>query len=85
MRAVGTRFFVVGLLTLFMFVPLFFAGAIIDERSGYSRDTARSIAQEWGGLRGTALDALMWGVGAGLFLLGARAVWAVTFASGLGA
>ena len=40
----------------------------------------RVIAHEWGGVKGAALDALMWAIGIGLFLLGARAVWAVTFA-----
>jgi len=39
----------------------------------------RTIAHEWGGLKGTALEVFMWVVGAGLFLTGARAVWAVTF------
>lgn len=45
----------------------------------------RTIAHEWGGLKGAALDVFMWTVGLGLFALGARAVWAVTFAQGLGA
>lgn len=40
----------------------------------------KTIAEEWGGLRGRASEVLMWGAGLGLFLLGARAVWAVTFA-----
>ena len=40
----------------------------------------RVIAHEWGGLKGAALDTLMWAIGVGLFALGARAVWAVTFA-----
>jgi fumarate reductase subunit C len=40
----------------------------------------RAIAFEWGGLKGAALEAFMWIVGIGLFTLGARAVWAVTFA-----
>lgn len=45
----------------------------------------RTIAHEWGGLKGKALDLFMWGVGLGLFAMGARAVWAVTFSGGLGA
>ena len=45
----------------------------------------RTIAFEWGGLKGKALEAVMWGVVIGLFILGARAVWAVTFFAGLGA
>ncbi|MEO1364325.1 MAG: succinate dehydrogenase [Pseudomonadota bacterium] len=44
----------------------------------------RTIAFEWGGLRGRALEAFMWVTGLGLFALGARAVWAVTFATGAG-
>ena len=40
----------------------------------------RTIAHEWGGLKGPALEALMWIIGLGLFAMGARAVWAVTFA-----
>lgn len=40
----------------------------------------RAIAHEWAGLKGLALEALMWAVGLGLFAMGARAVWAVTFA-----
>jgi fumarate reductase subunit C len=45
----------------------------------------RAIVHEWGGLKGVALDVFMWVVGFSLFTLGARAVWAVTFAKGLGA
>jgi len=45
----------------------------------------RTIAHEWGGLKNTALEAFMWVTGAALFALGARAVWAVTFAQGTGA
>ncbi len=40
----------------------------------------RVILHEWAGLKGRALDAAMWAIGLGLFALGARAVWAVTFA-----
>lgn len=42
----------------------------------------RTIAHEWGGLKGTFLEVFMWAVGIALFALGARAVWAVTFAEG---
>jgi fumarate reductase subunit C len=45
----------------------------------------RAIAHEWCGLRGAGLEAAMWLIGGGLFVLGARAVWAVTFAAGIGA
>ncbi len=40
----------------------------------------RVIAHEWGGLSGVALALFTWATGVGLFALGARAVWAVTFA-----
>lgn len=40
----------------------------------------RTIAFEWGGLKGKVLDAFMWVAGLGALALGARAVWAVTFA-----
>lgn len=42
----------------------------------------RVIAFEWAGITGRALDTAMWTIGLALFLLGARAVWAVTFAAG---
>jgi fumarate reductase subunit C len=45
----------------------------------------RTIVHEWSGLKGAALEMFMWIVGLGLFALGARAVWAVTFAGGAGA
>ncbi|MEJ6388266.1 succinate dehydrogenase [Gymnodinialimonas ulvae] len=44
----------------------------------------RVIAHEWAGLKGAVLEAVMWAIGLALFALGARAVWAVTFA-GVGA
>jgi len=40
----------------------------------------RAIVHEWGGLKRPALDLFMWVVGLALLSLGARAVWAVTFA-----
>ena len=40
----------------------------------------RVIAFEWAGVRGAALTTLMWGTGLALVAMGARAVWAVTFA-----
>ena len=45
----------------------------------------RTIIHEWGGVRGAALEAVMWVTGVILLGLGARAVWSVTFAAGLGA
>lgn len=40
----------------------------------------RTIAHEWAGLNGALLNVFMWFIGTSLFVLGARAVWAVTFA-----
>ena len=37
----------------------------------------RTVASEWGGLRGRGLDGLMWGFGLALAALGLRAVAAV--------
>lgn len=59
----------------FLFYGLFVLAASVHGMIG-----VRSIAREWGGLKGAALDVFMWVVGAGLLSLGARAVWAVTFA-----
>lgn len=49
MRSPGFRFLVVGLLTLLMFIPLFFAGAIVEDRGRYAEQTSRDIGREWGG------------------------------------
>ena len=40
----------------------------------------RTIAHEWFGAKGPVLEGLMWLIGLALLGLGARAVWAVTFA-----
>lgn len=62
----------------FAFYGLFVAAVSIHGAIGL-----RTIVHEWGGLRGTALEAFMWITGTGLFALGARAVWAVTFGGAL--
>lgn len=49
MRATGTRFLIVGLLALLMFIPLFFVSAVIDDRADFSRQTVREVGAEWGG------------------------------------
>jgi len=49
MRATGTRFLIVGLLALLMYIPLFFVSAVIDDRADFSRDTIREVGGEWGG------------------------------------
>jgi len=64
-----------GSLQWFMFYGTFVAAASIHGAIGL-----RAIAHELGGLKGSALEAFMWVTGIGLFALGARAVWAVTFA-----
>ncbi|MEO0945056.1 MAG: succinate dehydrogenase [Pseudomonadota bacterium] len=64
-----------GSVAWFLFYGVFVVAVSIHGAIG-----VRTIAMEWGGLRGKAADLFMWAVGFGLFLLGARAVWAVTFA-----
>ncbi len=59
----------------FLFYGLFVVAVSIHGAIGL-----RVIAHEWGRVQGRALDVLMWGMGLAFFALGARAVWAVTFA-----
>ncbi len=59
----------------FAFYGLFVVAVSIHAAIGL-----RVIAHEWAGLKGAALSALSWGIGLGLFAMGARAVWAVTWA-----
>ncbi len=66
-------------------VWLLFYGMFVAAVSVHGAIGLRTVAFEWGGLKGAALDGFMWITGLGLFALGARAVWAVTFAKGLGA
>ena len=62
-----------------------FYGAFVVAVAIHAAIGLRTVAHEWGGLRGAGLNVFMWATGLILFALGARAVWAVTFASGLGA
>ena len=64
-----------GSVAWFLFYGVFVVAVSIHGAIGL-----RTILHEWGGLRGAALEAVMWVSGLGLFGLGARAVWAVTFA-----
>ncbi|MEO0401768.1 MAG: succinate dehydrogenase [Pseudomonadota bacterium] len=64
-----------GSILWFLFYGTFVVAVAIHGAIG-----VRTVASEWGGLRGAALDGVMWITGLGLFMLGARAVWAVTFA-----
>ena len=61
---------------------LFYGGFVVAV-SVHGAIGLRTIAYEWGGLKGTALEIFMWLTGFVLFAMGARAVWAVTFAAGL--
>lgn len=56
-----------------------FYGTFVAAVSVHGAIGLRTIAHEWAGVRGAALEMLMWLVGLGLFVLGAQAVWAVTF------
>ena len=64
-----------GSLAWFLFYGTFVVAVAVHAAIGL-----RSIAHEWGGLKGAVLDVFTWAVCFGLFALGARAVWAVTFA-----
>ena len=64
-----------GSLAWFGFYGLFVAAVSVHAAIGL-----RAIAHEMAGLRGRALDVGTLLVGAALLVLGARAVWAVTFA-----
>lgn len=64
-----------GSVVWFLFYGLFVVAVSVHGAIG-----VRAIAHEWIGIKGAALETLMWCVGLGLFTLGARAVWAVTFA-----
>ena len=66
------------------FVWFVFYGTFVVAVAVHGAIGLRAVVHEWGGLNGAALDVFMWAVGLGLFALGARAVWAVTFAGGLG-
>lgn len=49
LKSPGRRFIVVGILVLLMFIPLFFAAEIVNDRKSYSRQTIESVGREWGG------------------------------------
>ena len=48
-KSIGARFLIVGVLTLLMFVPLFFVSDIVQSRKHYSERTLRDVGREWGG------------------------------------
>ena len=57
-----------------------FYGTFVVAVSIHGAIGLRTIAHEWGGLKGISLEVFMWFVGAALLWLGSRAVWAVTYA-----
>ena len=57
-----------------------FYGLFVVAVSVHAAIGLRVIAHEWAGVKGAALSALTWAIGLGLFVMGARAVWAVTWA-----
>lgn len=59
----------------FLFYALFVIAVSIHGAIG-----VRTVLYEWGGVKGTLLSVATVVIGLGLFVLGARAVWAVTFA-----
>ncbi len=64
-----------GSVTWFLFYGTFVMAVAIHGAIG-----VRTVLHEWGGVKGVALTVATLAIGLGLFLLGARAVWAVTFA-----
>ncbi|WP_170476345.1 succinate dehydrogenase [Ruegeria arenilitoris] len=57
-----------------------FYGTFVLAASIHGAIGLRTIVSEWAGLKGVALNCFGWLTYVGLFVLGARAVWAVTFA-----
>lgn len=51
LRSSGMRYLIVGLLALFMFIPLFFVSAVIEDRAFYARETIKEVGEEWGGIQ----------------------------------
>jgi len=64
-----------GSLAWFLFYGTFVVAVSIHGAIGL-----RTIVYEWGGIKGVMLELFMWLAGLALFSLGARAVWAVTYA-----
>ena len=59
----------------FLFYGLFVLSASVHGAIGL-----RVIAFEWLGMKSNMLEVTMWSIGLGLFVLGSRAIWAVTLA-----
>ena len=59
---------------------LLFYGTFVFAVSIHAAIGVRAVVHEWLGVKGAVLEVVMWATGLGLLALGARAVWAVTFA-----
>ncbi len=59
MPSAGARFLMVGLLTLFMALPLFLAGAVILDRASTAESTRVELGREWGGAQTLAGPVLL--------------------------
>ena len=57
-----------------------FYGTFVVAVSIHGAIGVRTVLHEWAGMKGTLLSVTTIVLGLGLFALGARAVWAVTFA-----
>jgi len=64
-----------GSVVWFLFYGLFVIAVSIHGAIGM-----RTVLHEWAGVKGSLLSITTLIIGAGLFVLGARSVWAVTFA-----
>jgi fumarate reductase subunit C len=62
------------------FIWFLFYGNFVVAVSIHGAIGLRTVSHEWLGIKGKSLTAIMLGVGLLLFVLGARAVWAVTYA-----
>jgi len=62
------------------FIWFLFYGTFVVAVSIHGAIGIRTVAHEWAGIKGHLLTVFMLGIGFSLFVLGARAVWAVTYA-----
>lgn len=49
LKSTGMRYLLVGVVTLFMFIPMFFVSDVVNSRQDYSAQTTRDLGREWGG------------------------------------
>jgi len=62
------------------FLWFLFYGTFVTAVSIHGAIGVRTVLHEWAGFKGALLSVATILIGGGLFVLGARAVWAVTFA-----